>query len=440
MKKTATLLVILFLLMINQAGISQTVDSLYEVGIWHGFRNAAVTFTFDDGSPNQFSKAVPLFDEFDLPLTLFIVTGSNWGWRANWSTLRTAASAGHEIASHTVTHTSFANINDSLETFELEASQKEINDHITDQKCVTMAYPYCVTGNKSICAQYYIGARICSGIIESSTPKDFMTISSIICGTEGSVKTSDNFLARASSAIRSNGWCVYLLHGVDNDGGYSPVTSQVLRGALEHFSQNQHEYWIGTFGNVIRYIKERDNVTVTELAFLDSCITVQVTDDLDDEIFDFPISIRRQLPDDWNSVMITQNDKPVDAVIVEENGDVYVQFDAVPDGGEVVIRREDAAVVQRYKSSFEPTMTLLQNYPNPFNPTTTIEYSIPATVHVSLKLYNIRGELVKTLVDQEQFAGTYKIILRVANLDSGIYFYTMRAGSFCETKRLVLIK
>ena len=349
MKKIVNFYGIIIMLLISQGGNSQPADSLYKVSTWYGFRKTAVSFTFDDGSPNQYSKAIPLFNEFEVNLTLFIVTESSWAWPANWSVLQNAADKGHEIASHTVTHTSFAEIDDSLENIELEESQKEINNHITGQQCITMAYPFCVTGNKSICRQYYIAARICSGVIEPSTPPDFMAISSIICGSEGSVRTSGDFINRADSALQSRGWCIYLIHGVDNDGGWSSVSSEVLRETLQYMSEHPNDYWVDTFGNVARYIKERDAACIKELSVQDNSISIQVSDTLDDKIFNYPISIRRLLPEDWTSCKVAQNGQPVEAQIREEDDTRYIQFEVIPDKGEVVISRCTETVIPNHE-------------------------------------------------------------------------------------------
>ncbi len=84
--------------------------------------------------------------------------------------------------------------------------------------------------------------------------------------------------------------------------------------------------------------------------------------------------------------------------------------------------------------------TLEQNYPNPFNPTTAIQYSLPSSAHVTLKLYSMVGQEMLTLVNEEQAAGTRTVQLGGSNLASGVYLYTLTAGSFLETKRLVLMK
>lgn len=84
--------------------------------------------------------------------------------------------------------------------------------------------------------------------------------------------------------------------------------------------------------------------------------------------------------------------------------------------------------------------TLLQNYPNPFNPSTTISYTIPKTCLVSIKIYNMLGKEISTLVNEEKPAGNYVVQFDGSKVASGIYFYRMQSGNFTEVKKLVLIK
>ncbi|RPI15519.1 MAG: T9SS C-terminal target domain-containing protein [Ignavibacteriae bacterium] len=83
---------------------------------------------------------------------------------------------------------------------------------------------------------------------------------------------------------------------------------------------------------------------------------------------------------------------------------------------------------------------LEQNYPNPFNPSTTINYSIPKASEVSIKVYDMLGHEVMTLVNEQKNAGNYSVVMDASNLSSGIYLYKIAAGSFNETKRMTLIK
>jgi hypothetical protein len=84
---------------------------------------------------------------------------------------------------------------------------------------------------------------------------------------------------------------------------------------------------------------------------------------------------------------------------------------------------------------------LFQNYPNPFNPTTTINYSIPTAGIVSLKVYDMLGKEIATLVNEEKPAGSYEAIFSAnASVSSGIYFYRLQAGNFFEIKKMILLK
>jgi hypothetical protein len=83
---------------------------------------------------------------------------------------------------------------------------------------------------------------------------------------------------------------------------------------------------------------------------------------------------------------------------------------------------------------------LHQNYPNPFNPSTTISFSIPSRSFVSLKVFDLLGREVATLINENQNVGTHFTTFSATNLPSGIYFYRLQAGSFSETKKLVLQK
>jgi hypothetical protein len=83
---------------------------------------------------------------------------------------------------------------------------------------------------------------------------------------------------------------------------------------------------------------------------------------------------------------------------------------------------------------------LRQNYPNPFNPRTTIEYSVASTQYVNLKIYDILGREVASLVDETRQPGTYSVTWDANKFSSGVYFYRLAAGSFIETKKLVLVR
>ena len=83
---------------------------------------------------------------------------------------------------------------------------------------------------------------------------------------------------------------------------------------------------------------------------------------------------------------------------------------------------------------------LSQNYPNPFNPSTTISFDIPVDGKVSLKLFDMSGKEISTLVNEVKTAGYYSVNFNASNLTSGIYFYSIQAGDFTATKKMMLVK
>lgn len=97
--------------------------------------------------------------------------------------------------------------------------------------------------------------------------------------------------------------------------------------------------------------------------------------------------------------------------------------------------------VNEKKSGNIPGLFLLeQNYPNPFNPTTEVKYQLPTSGLVTLRIFDMVGKEVATLVNEEQKAGLYSVKFNGGNLSSGVYFYRLQSGSINETKRMVLLK
>jgi hypothetical protein len=84
--------------------------------------------------------------------------------------------------------------------------------------------------------------------------------------------------------------------------------------------------------------------------------------------------------------------------------------------------------------------SLAQNYPNPFNPATTITYELPIASQVTLSVYDVLGREVSVLVNGRKNAGVHEVKFDGVNLPSGVYFYRLQAGDFCQSKKLVLLK
>ena len=122
-----------------------------------------------------------------------------------------------------------------------------------------------------------------------------------------------------------------------------------------------------------------------------------------------------------------------------QNGEAFGLFFALADGtvGEFPV---GVASVENITSGIPSQYELTQNYPNPFNPSTNINFTIPNNEFVTLKVYNILGSEVATLVNENLSAGSYRFNFDAADLASGIYLYELKAGTFKEIKKMNLLK
>jgi hypothetical protein len=112
------------------------------------------------------------------------------------------------------------------------------------------------------------------------------------------------------------------------------------------------------------------------------------------------------------------------------------------DFGTSVWRRSYSEIIGIKNTSTEMpyTFSLFQNYPNPFNPSTNIKYQIPKNSFVSLKVFDLLGREVQTLVNEKQSAGIYEVKFDGTNLSSGIYFYKIETPDFSKTMKMILVK
>ena len=98
------------------------------------------------------------------------------------------------------------------------------------------------------------------------------------------------------------------------------------------------------------------------------------------------------------------------------------------------------AVESNNSKNFPKDFSLNQNYPNPFNPTTKISFSVPQTDHITLSVYNVQGELVSILINQEMTQGSYSVVFNAASLPSGVYYYRMISSTVNSAKKMILMK
>lgn len=362
-------------------------DTTFKIGTWGNFCQGAVSHTFDDypytGTLQVVGTGQAAFDAKGLHMTLFVITGSV----TDWSKLKAAFEKGHEIASHSQTHASDAS--------QLLPSQEAIKKNVPGEMCVSIAYP---NGNTiSGALKNYIAARNISGANNPKTPGDFSQINTqgFGAGSGNYANTATAMNSWADQAASGNKWGTAMHHGIGNaqDPKHSWAMTNIdeMVKHLDHLDKNRDKIWCETFGNVARYIKERDAAKITVKSSAADKFIITVTDNLADSIFNFPLSIRREMPADWKAKpLVKQGEKTMADTVVTVSSKQYIMFQAVPDAGDVVISKGETAVLHGSTGFGVGDKAPVRLY----NGSVMIDNSQFDGANVAVKVFDLKGKLV----------------------------------------------
>ena len=304
-----------------------------EIATWSDWCSSAVTFSFWNAADRHVSHewAVEKLDHYGYKGTFAIVTN----WSTNyWDTYKGYAQNGHEMGSQSDNYGSPAS------SSELSSSKNTIETNI-GQPCLTIAYPNGIHMGNTV-SDYYISGLIYSGYnqINPSSPSDMTKVDGIMTGSNG-LNTQDALTSKCENAKNSNGWVVFIIIGFDgiDNGFFSPLNQSAFTGTLNWLDNNKSTYWVGTMRDVAMYIKERDNATFKKTAQDASTITYSLTLELDKTLcnWDYPLSLRVPMPNEWPKVTVSQKGMILDSYI--KDGMVY--FKAIPNGGNIVLSQNN---------------------------------------------------------------------------------------------------
>jgi peptidoglycan/xylan/chitin deacetylase (PgdA/CDA1 family) len=478
---TVSIAVLVLLFNINAAGFGPT-GGIGEVSVkkWADDRKSAFTFTYDDGYITQYQYVKPILDSFGFKATFFIISGSMTDdlpgiWRyGTWKQFNEMALEGHEIGSHTVTHPELDTLKigdvrtPKTMLYELAQSQITIEQKITNQKCISLAYPYFIYSTlvKNETALYYESGRGGGGIQIDASLADtaYYSIGSKeeqFSSPRNSISDDldelQNFQRYEDSSITLGKWGMLVGHEVypfaqitDSliSVSWFPQSTEWLTslcGWLKEKSDSS-EIWVETMGNVIRYMKERDHFNYSITLATDTQIQINATDSLSGEIYNYPLTVDITVPADWEWAYVIQGSKTDSAKVIIAGNSAYIRTKIIPDGGNIILNKRLNPTGIAGTNAAPKNYSLEQNYPNPFNPSTRIQYYIPFESNVRVTVFNALGETVRELANEIQRAGNYELSFNSAGLSSGVYFYSIAANSsdgkqsFRETRKMVLIK
>ena len=323
----------------------------------------AVSFTFDDGYASQLNTAIPVLDQRGVKGTFFVITGRETP--TTWAAWRNAVAEGHEVASHTVTHRDLTTLSDGEVASELSDSQFAISQNVPGQVCASISYPLTFSNPTVLttAAAYYAAGR--AGWVTPNrflnyyqagsdqnggwTAINFFTIASMNADTLSDPSQFQMFDESLNFAVSRHAWMNLHFHD---------VTDAVAFAGTVDYIQSKSVYWIDTFCNVSRYMKERLNSTVQVVTDNSSEIRLNVVMSAlpATATYNFPLTLRSTVPAAWTGVNFQQGATAQLLVPVTEGSVKVVYYNAIPNGGEV--RLTNSAPVL---TSLSPSSTVMGN-------------------------------------------------------------------------------
>ncbi|MEO8512225.1 MAG: T9SS type A sorting domain-containing protein [Ignavibacteria bacterium] len=209
------------------------------------------------------------------------------------------------------------------------------------------------------------------------------------------------------------------------------------------YDSNGDSQWVKVYGGGIPGANRVSNIKLDKQDNVYICGTgYYLTSGDDFVVIKYASTGTQQWVTTYTGLVTNGSDNATD-LYIDTNYNVYVTGNSASSnnpGVAVTIKYSQLIGISINYNELPNQYKLYQNYPNPFNGSTVINYEIPKKSNVELKIYDMLGRLIKTLVKSEQNASYYSINLETGNLASGIYFYKISAGDITDTKKMILIK
>ena len=391
MKKSTNLLLckinILFLstfflinsnLMAQDGGINQnleltksnttTVGDIF-VKKWANDKKSAFSFSFDDAFMSHYTNTGPILDQYGFKGTFFLLAGSihdsepEWRYGLWWQFSQMGAE-GHEMAAHTMEHPHLKNLSVGDEntpgtiTYELYQSKTLIEQKV-GTPVISFAYPYTEhnTTIDNVTKLYFKNGRAIGSQPNSSSLNAMQWYSLTSKQPEFNLPRNslsddndelEDYKSFTENSINDGKWTIFQGHEVIpyselqdaiNNGYYYPISNEWLTDLAQWLKvkSDNNDVWVETIGNVNRYMEERDNFYFNIISSTSNKITIDVGDNLDDNIYNYPLTIDIAIPNNWSEVIFTQNNVNKTLTPFTVNETYYVRTNIDITGSNLII-------------------------------------------------------------------------------------------------------
>jgi peptidoglycan/xylan/chitin deacetylase (PgdA/CDA1 family) len=256
---------------------------------------------------------------------------------STWDDFRRDAAEGYEIASHSITHATMPGMDEANIKYELEKSKEEILSQMGAKYTFSCEVPYGYENDRVMQIAYKIYPALRNRMPEpwlkeidrasrqtpGTTDKDY------IQWQRGATTKTSLPLMKSwvdTAAAKNNTWLVLVFHGVDSLG-YEALNNTLLDEYFQYIKSNQDKLWVATFGNVTRYMREREHAKVNG-AEKNGKIIVTLAHTLDSKMYDLPLTLKTYVPSAWKKVSVRQGKNSRQAKVAKDEKGNYVLYQA----------------------------------------------------------------------------------------------------------------
>lgn len=300
-------------------------------------KTGALSLTFDDGDYSSGYFYNNELKKHKMKGTAMLIAGRLGSDYSSW---RYILSQGYiDAGNHSMSHEIRYDEKPTAEELEedITGSYELLKNYYPKQKVLTFATPWgrmSDEAEKEIAKNHYAN-RLAGGSVPNNPKKmDFMYLKSYIFNNS----TAQEMSQWVEDAISSKGWSIILLHscvaGEQSDG--LNISQALFSKYLDYLDTKKDSVWIASFNEVVAYTKEARGANI-EIAEEENKLTIKVTDELPDELFDHPLTMKVNINSDWTEVEAKQDKTDLKPTVYTENGKAYININIIPDGGDIVI-------------------------------------------------------------------------------------------------------
>ncbi len=262
----------------------------------------------------------------------------------SWDSIKVYAGKGYEFASHTVTHTHLAVLDTTNINYELYKSKEDIKNHLGDEYTFDAEIPFGIEHPRALKYGFPAYAALRNMMTDSflfeinrgyktqpgSSDKEYVQWQR---GPLSHTTLTEMKSYIDTTLAHNNIWLVLVFHGIDGLG-WEALPHEMLQTYFEYIKQKQNGLWIATFKDVGKYMRERMHSTINENKSNDA-ITVQLSQTLDTNVYNIPLTLKTYIPANWKTVKMMENSHQQNLQVQNDVNGKYVLYNAMPGSSEI---------------------------------------------------------------------------------------------------------